>query len=35
VRRILQLEDGFAALTSGYRLNRRDVIKVALRGGVG
>jgi threonine dehydrogenase-like Zn-dependent dehydrogenase len=30
-----QVEDGFAALTSGYRLNGRDVIKVALRGGAG
>ena len=29
------VDDGFAALTSGYRLNGRDVIKVALRGGAG
>jgi L-iditol 2-dehydrogenase len=28
-----QAPDGFAALTGGYRLNGRDVIKVALRGG--
>src|SRR5262249_2679278 len=33
---ILPLErvaDGFAAMTSGYRLDGRDVIKIALRGG--
>ena len=30
-----RVDDGFAALTSGYRLNGRDVIKVALRGGAG
>lgn len=28
-----QVADGFAALTGGYRLNGRDVIKVALRAG--
>jgi L-iditol 2-dehydrogenase len=35
---ILPLEraaDGFAALTSGYRLDGREVIKIALRGGAG
>ena len=30
-----RVDDGFAALTSGYRLDGRDVIKIALRGSAG